>query len=368
MTLIPATTPKIKYHSSESHEFYQVLHKKIEDYFKDSHLSKFGDWTVRMKIIVLYAIFFSSYFMMYAKGNSGLMVLLYATIFGVTGIMIALNIIHDASHNALFREKKWNKLLLLTMNLLGSSGYLYHLNHVRIHHTYPNVIGIDADINQPVPLLRVSPGAPKYKFHKYQHLYAFFIYINYTLFLIFIKDFEDFRFIPKKDSPLLKVQHPRKEYFMFFVSKLFYITYALILPLMFLNFAWWKIIAGYLFVNVVMSIIAVGVQVLIHTNDKAHFIETDSSGIIHRNWAVHTVLNTSDLMADNKYITFMLGGLNTHTVHHLFPGICHIHYPHLTKILKETAAEFDLPYINLSLRESIISHYNFLKELGKFSV
>ena len=94
MTLVPATAPKIKYHSNESHEFYQLLHKRIEDYFKDNHLSKFGDWTSsRENLYFLYAIFFSSYFMMYAKGNSGLMVLLYATIFGVTGIMIALNII-----------------------------------------------------------------------------------------------------------------------------------------------------------------------------------------------------------------------------------------------------------------------------------
>jgi len=236
---------------------------------------------------------------------------------------------------------------------------------VRIHHTYPNVVGIDADINQPNPLLRVSPGAPKYTFHRYQHLYAPFIYMFYTLFLIFIKDFEDFRFIPKKDSPLLRVQHPRKEYYLFFISKLFYITYALILPLIFLDIVWWKIILGYLFVNILMSMIAVGVQVLIHTNDRAHFVETDSKGIIHRNWAVHTLLNTSDLMAENKFVTFILGGLNTHTVHHLFPGICHIHYPQLTKILKETAKEFHLTYTNLSLLQSVRSHYNFLKALGR---
>lgn len=362
------TTPKIKYHSKESHEFYQVLHKRIEDYFKNSGRSKYGDWTIRVKIFILYFIFFTSYIMMYAKNNSPTIVLLYALIFGMASIMIALNVIHDASHNALFREKKWNKLLLFSMNLLGSSGYLYHLNHVRIHHTFPNVVGIDADINQPNPLLRVSPGAPKYKFHRYQHLYALFIYMFYTLFLIFKKDFEDFRIIPKKDSPLLRVYHPRKEYFLLFLSKLFYIMYALVLPLIFLDIAWWKIILGYLFVNIIMSLVAVGVQVLIHTNDRAHFIETDEAGVIHRNWAIHTLLNTSDLMAENKYLTFMTGGLNTHTIHHLFPGICHIHYPKLTNILRKTAAEFGLTYTNLSLGESIQSHYNFLKTLGRYAV
>ncbi len=360
-----ATLPRIKYDTKESHEFYKVLHQRIENYFKSNGLSKFGDWRIRLKIILLFILFFSSYFMMYSKGNTGGMVLIYAIIFGFTSIIIALNVIHDASHNALFKEKKWNKLLLLSMNLLGSSGYLYHLNHVRIHHTFPNVIGIDADLNQPNPLLRVSPGAPKYKFHRYQHLYALFIYMFYTLFLIFVKDFEDFKFIPKKDSPLLNVRHPRKEYFMFFASKFFYLIYAIILPLILLNVIWWKILLGYLFVNIIMGLIAVGVQVLIHTNDKAHFIETDEKGVIHRNWAVHTLLNTSDLMAENRYVTFMLGGLNTHAIHHLFPGICHIHYPELTKILKSTSDEYNLEYTNLSLWESIRSHYIFLKKLGK---
>lgn len=31
-------------------------------------------------------------------------------------------------------------------------------------------------------------------------------------------------------------------------------------------------------------------------------------------------------------------------VHHLFPGICHCHYPALSEIVKRTAAEFGLPY------------------------
>ena len=126
----------------------------------------------------------------------------------------------------------------------------------------------------------------------------------YTLCLIFLKDFEDFKFIPKKDSPLLNVSHPRREYVAFFLTKIFYVTYALVLPLLFLNIVWWKIILGYLFVNVLMSILAVGFQVLIHTNDKAHFIELDEDGVIHRNWAVHTLMNTTDIMAESRIVTF----------------------------------------------------------------
>ena len=251
------------------------------------------------------------------------------------------------------------------MNLLGSSGYLYSLNHVKIHHSFPNVVDIDADLNQGVPFLRVSPGNPIFWFHRFQHIYAPFIYSFYTLFLIYLKDFEDFKFIPKKDSPLLNVKHPTREYFIFFISKAIYITYALVLPIMLLDFAWWKIVLAYLFVNFLMSIVAVGVQVLIHTNDRAHFAELEEDGTIDRDWAVHTVMNTTDLMATNRTLTFWLGGLNTHTVHHLIPGICHIHYVDLTKILRKTADEFGLVYTNFSLWQSLKSHFKFLKYLGR---
>jgi len=166
----------IKYDRKDNQEFYEVFRKRVDNYFKNKGISKYGDWRIRLKIFTLLAIFFSSYILMYLESNTPGIVLLLASICGLTGIMIALNVIHDASHNALFRKRKWNELLLYSMNLLGSTGYLYRLNHVKIHHNFPNVIGIDADLNQPNPFLRLSPGAPKYKIHRFQHLYAPFIY------------------------------------------------------------------------------------------------------------------------------------------------------------------------------------------------
>ncbi|NJL76334.1 MAG: hypothetical protein HC892_16295 [Saprospiraceae bacterium] len=40
----------------------------------------------------------------------------------------------------------------------------------------------------------------------------------------------------------------------------------------------------------------------------------------------------------------MMGGINIHVIHHIFPQICHVHYPKLTEILKATADEFGIEY------------------------
>jgi linoleoyl-CoA desaturase len=61
-----------------------------------------------------------------------------------------------------------------------------------------------------------------------------------------------------------------------------------------------------------------------------------------------------------------VGGLNHHVVHHLCPNICHVHYPALTAIVRETAAEFGVPYReHRTVWQAVVRHYHLLRELGR---
>ena len=81
---------------------------------------------------------------------------------------------------------------------------------------------------------------------------------------------------------------------------------------------------------------------------------------------MHQLLTTANFAAGNKFITWMTGGLNYQIEHHLFPNICHIHYPKLAPIVKATAEEFKIPYHNkASFREALRSHARMLRMLGK---
>ena len=46
----------------------------------------------------------------------------------------------------------------------------------------------------------------------------------------------------------------------------------------------------------------------------------------------------------NRVLTWLLGGLNYHKEHHLFPLICHVNYPSMSKVVEETCREFGIPY------------------------
>ena len=55
----------------------------------------------------------------------------------------------------------------------------------------------------------------------------------------------------------------------------------------------------------------------------------------------------------------LFGGINYQIEHHLFPSVCHIHYPAISKIVKKTCKEFDINYVE---HESI---YSAMKDVVK---
>jgi linoleoyl-CoA desaturase len=83
-------------------------------------------------------------------------------------------------------------------------------------------------------------------------------------------------------------------------------------------------------------------------------------------WAVHQLLNTTNFSPGSKVTAWFIGGLNYQIEHHLFPQICHIHYPKISAIVAETAREYNLPYnVQKTFIHAIWEHGRMLKVLGK---
>ena len=83
-------------------------------------------------------------------------------------------------------------------------------------------------------------------------------------------------------------------------------------------------------------------------------------------WAVHQLKTTANFSTESKLISFLVGGLNFQVEHHLFPKISHIHYPAISKIIRATCEEFNVPYIEYpKMRIALRSHIAYLKEVGR---
>lgn len=110
-----------------------------------------------------------------------------------------------------------------------------------------------------------------------------------------------------------------------------------------------------------MSIVLFPSHFVLHSN----FYEKEEKKYKNNSWAEHQILTTIDIAPKSKVMNFILGGLNTNTLHHIYPTINHVHLIELTKILKETAQKYNLPYKEYSLLRAIKEHFIFLRTRGK---
>ena len=80
----------------------------------------------------------------------------------------------------------------------------------------------------------------------------------------------------------------------------------------------------------------------------------------------HQIETAVDFARDNRLLTWYLGGLNFQIEHHLFPHICHVHYPRIAGIVQATCAEFDVRYtVNEKFFFALSSHWRWLRGMGR---
>jgi linoleoyl-CoA desaturase len=106
---------------------------------------------------------------------------------------------------------------------------------------------------------------------------------------------------------------------------------------------------------------------LAHTVEETAFpLPTSDSNKIENEWAIHQIQTTANFATKNKLISWLVGGLNFQIEHHLFPKVSHVHYPAISKIIKQTCFDFNINYVEYpKMRHAIASHANYLRKMGK---
>ena len=103
-----------------------------------------------------------------------------------------------------------------------------------------------------------------------------------------------------------------------------------------------------------------------HVIDGTEYPMPDDNGQLENSWAIHQLLTTTNFATDNYLFSWYVGGLNSQVEHHLFPNVCHVHYRKIAAIVRDTAAEYGLPYKNQkTFFGALALHGKMLKDLGK---
>ncbi len=104
-----------------------------------------------------------------------------------------------------------------------------------------------------------------------------------------------------------------------------------------------------------------------HVVEEASFPEGDAkTGRMPDSWAVHQLRTTVDFARNNRALSWYVGGLNFQAEHHLFPRICHVHYPRIARLVEAECRRSGVAYhSNKSLWSAIRSHYRWVKRMGQ---
>jgi linoleoyl-CoA desaturase len=150
----------------------------------------------------------------------------------------------------------------------------------------------------------------------------------------------------------------------FWVGKAIFYTLAFVVPL--LHHGVGAVVGLYLYTGVVLGLTLATVFQLSHCVQEAAFPAPEAgTRRMENDWFTHQAETAVDFARGNALITWYLGGLNFQIEHHLFPKICHLHYPAISPIVEEACRAHGVRHFSHPrMRDALRSHIRFLKRLG----
>jgi linoleoyl-CoA desaturase len=353
------TTPKFL--NAKGSTFHAELKKRVGNYFAETKIPATGDFSLYFKAVLFWTLYVALYVhLVFFTPNYWLAIVECLFMGGLTAA-IGFNVMHDGGHGSFSKSKFWNKIAAFSVNALGASGIMWNNKHNIIHHTYTNLDGIDDDI-EIKPMLRMCETQKKYKIHRFQHIYVWFLYTLLLLVWVFESDYR--KYFSKKVGTVPIKKMSRFEHFAFWIAKIGYYGMMIALPIYMVGFLPWLV--GFLTIAMFAGFVLSIVFQLAHTVEHTHFPVPDDANKIENEWAIHQIETTANFATRNRLISWLVGGLNFQIEHHLFPKISHIHYPAISKIIKQVCSEYGVRYIEFRrMRHAIVSHATHLKKMGR---
>ncbi len=350
--------------------FYETVKESVKHYFESNAISPYANASMWFKTGVMLALFFLPYALIVTgiADSSGFFFFGMWFLMGLGMVGIGTSVMHDANHGTYSANKKVNNLVGHILEVIGGYAVTWKIQHNVLHHTYTNVSGLDDDIDS-IVLLRFSPQQPRYWFHRYQYLYAWFFYMLMTLYWMTVKDFQNA--VRYKQRDLLTKQKVTLKQALLRISifKLGYYAYIMMLPIIISDMPWYFVVAGFLLMHLTAGLILSCIfqpAHIIETSGFAAPIETDGKSKMEDSWAIHEVANTANFAPNNRFLTWFIGGLNFQIEHHLFTDVCHVHYRKLAPIVKSITESYGIPYHEApTFRNALLEHARMLKKLGR---
>jgi len=252
------------------------LSAEVNKYFDQNKAHYYMNKMMLLKLIIMPSGLVLSYLGIYFFYPDFKIFLVSGFVYGLFTFFTAFNLAHDAGHNAVFKEKKYNRILLYLLNLIGVSSYIFQHKHNR-HHYGPNISGSDADIDD-FKIGRLVQDSKKRTLFRFQSYYLPFAYLFYYFAWVTYKDILAFRTIRNPDGK--RLEHPRHELLNLVLTKLFIVAIHIVIPYLLLGLNWQQIVILNVTIYLGPGLMMLFFVIPVHLNSKTQFPIPNNDNIL----------------------------------------------------------------------------------------
>lgn len=342
--------------------FFKDLKEQIDHYFEERKLDPAGNGRLYVKGAIQILLAAGLYTVLVFFTPAPLIAIPLCILLGLNLGIIGFNVMHEGGHQSFSKHTWMNKASAYSLNLLGGITYFWKIKHNVNHHTFTNIDGMDSDIDAK-PFMRMHAQQPRYWFHRFQHIYWVVLYgISYIAW-VFYEDFEKY-FSGRHSATSTPKKLALKEHFIFWITKIMYVLVYIVVPVIMVG--WLPALTGFLIVTFVTGLSISVVFQLAHVVEGTQFHSPHLQEGEKQEWAIHQLNSTANFATGSRLLHWLLGGLNFQIEHHLFPRISHVHYPQVSRFVKEACRKSNVAYIEYrTMFQALASHLMHLKRLGR---
>lgn len=344
--------------------FHHELRRRVRETLGAGPARETGGARILRKAVLLLAAYFALYLHLVFGSAPAAIALVECALFGLVTAAIGFNVMHDGGHGSFSPDSQVNAIAGLSLNLLGGNIDLWRAKHNQIHHTYTNVDEWDDDIDLR-PWMRLTRTQERRAWHRWQHLYCWFLYA--FLYFFWVTIFDAQKQLRRRIGPVPLPRASARQTVSFWSWKALNLLLLVALPVALHGFDAW--LAGFAVYGAVTGLLISVVFQLAHAVEGAEFAAPGAEGrrrLAETDWSSHQVRTTANFATGNPLVTWYCGGLNFQIEHHLLPRVSHVHYPRLRPMVSEVCRDHGLPYLEFkTVGAALRAHYRHLREMGR---
>lgn len=343
--------------------FYVDLRQRVAEHFKERGVSRTGGGPGLAYAIAILGGIAALHALAMSDLVGGWAFFAVQLGLGFLTYLVAVGIAHDASHGGLSRIPWVNRLFTRLFDFAAVSSFVWTFDHIRSHHAHSNVASYDNALENAL-LFRTHPDDPHHPWHRWQHLYAWPLYAGASLHRWFIHDWA--RVLRRRSGRVEVPSMSLGEWVWFVFGIASRNSLFLLGPILLTSVPAWQVIAGFIVMHMLVSALLIVAVQITHQSEGTEFYP-ESVGALGLDipWDLAIVRATTDFAPNSKLVTLLCGGLNLHTVHHLFPKVHHRHLIEVNRIMVECAVDHGIPTTQRSgVWAQVAAHHRYLRDLG----